>query len=129
VPGNDGEPFEILAKVGEHYVPDAATLDVDLSRFEAALGDATRASDDAMTVEALSRAIASYGGDPCPDRAHRRQRQRCRRFHSPLAERSNTSWSPSQRDPAPTLQMTVLPRYRCAPYTQRSFDAAIYGFP
>jgi DNA-binding SARP family transcriptional activator len=66
VPGNDGEPLEILAKVGEHYVPDAATLDVDLWRFEAALGDATRASDDAMTVEALSRAIASYGGDLCP---------------------------------------------------------------
>jgi len=65
-PGTDDGPLEILAKVGEHYVPDAAVLDVDLWRFEAALVDAARAQGIPTTIEALSCAVAAYGGDLCP---------------------------------------------------------------
>ena len=59
-------PLEIIAKVGDRYVPDAAALDVDLWRFEAALTDAATTSDPATKVRALERALAVYGGDFCP---------------------------------------------------------------
>ena len=63
-PGKDGP--EILTKAGEHYRPDPAILDVDLWRFEAALGDAARAEDPRRVAAALESAVAAYGGDLCP---------------------------------------------------------------
>ena len=63
-PGKDGP--EILTKAGEHYRPDPAILDVDLWRFETALGDAARAEDPRRVAAALESAVAAYGGDLCP---------------------------------------------------------------
>lgn len=59
-------PLELIAKVGDRYVPDAAVLDVDLWRFEAALAEAATTSDPATKARALELALADYGGDFCP---------------------------------------------------------------
>lgn len=61
--GSEEDPLDLVAKLGERYVPDPAVLDVDLWRFEASLADATRAHDPEPVADALGRALASYGGD------------------------------------------------------------------
>lgn len=53
----------IIDRAGERYQADAALLDCDLRRFQAALGDATAATDDAAIIAALQRATAAYAGD------------------------------------------------------------------
>ncbi|MHB1726177.1 MAG: BTAD domain-containing putative transcriptional regulator [Acidimicrobiales bacterium] len=63
-PGKDG--VEILAKSGDLYRPDPAVLEVDLWRFETALGDAARAGEPTKVTDALERAAGAYGGDFCP---------------------------------------------------------------
>jgi DNA-binding SARP family transcriptional activator len=63
-PGSEGT--EILVKVGEHYRPDPAVLDIDLWRFETALVDAADAGDSSDVVAALRTASTLYGGDFSP---------------------------------------------------------------
>ena len=63
-PDNDG--VEILTKVGELYRPDPAVVEVDLWRFETALGHTVHAASPAQVAGALERATCAYGGDFCP---------------------------------------------------------------
>ena len=63
-PGSGG--VEILTKVGELYRPDPAVLEVDLWRFETALGHAAHAASPAQVAGALERATCAYSGDFCP---------------------------------------------------------------
>jgi DNA-binding SARP family transcriptional activator len=63
-PGKDG--IEILAKSGDLYRLDPAVLEVDLWRFETALGDAAHADAPAQMTDALERGTGAYSGDFCP---------------------------------------------------------------
>ncbi len=63
-PGKDG--VEVLTKSNDLYRPDPAVLEVDLWRFETALGDAAHADEPAQVTNALERAAGAYGGDFCP---------------------------------------------------------------
>lgn len=56
---------DVIAKVGEHYRPQADQLDVDLWRFEAALGDAAGARGTETEITSLERALSVYGGELC----------------------------------------------------------------
>jgi DNA-binding SARP family transcriptional activator/LysM repeat protein len=59
-------PLELIAKVGDRYVPDAAALDIDLWRFEASLAEAAATNDIVDKSRALDRALSYYRGDFCP---------------------------------------------------------------
>ena len=64
--GSDEKPLDVIAKVGDLYVPDAAVLDIDLWQFEAGLAAAARATNDDDRIIALTVALDSYGGTFCP---------------------------------------------------------------
>jgi DNA-binding SARP family transcriptional activator len=64
-PTKDG--VEILTKVGEHYRPDPAVVDIDLWHFEAALTTAARAGNPAEVTAPLELAVAAYRGDFYPN--------------------------------------------------------------
>lgn len=51
-----------LDKDGEIYRVESGIFDVDLWRFQAALAEAAKCSDDQALIGALSRAVAAYGG-------------------------------------------------------------------
>jgi len=59
----DCPDMEVLAKAGALYRPQTQILDVDLWRFQAALGNAAAANDPSSAMEHLQRAVASYQGD------------------------------------------------------------------
>jgi len=63
-PGKAG--VEILTKSGDLYRPDAVVLDVDLWRFESALGNAAHGGAPAQVADALERGTRAYSGDFCP---------------------------------------------------------------
>ncbi len=94
---------DVIAKVGEHYRPQADQLDVDLWRFEAALGDAAGARGTETEITSLERALSAYGGELCqgadylwvePDREdlHRRALDAAVR----LAERRDEQGQPEE---------------------------------
>ena len=64
--GPGEQRLEILTKSGKHYRPDPSALDLDLWRFEAALTEATQATEPADVLHALEAASAAYGGDFYP---------------------------------------------------------------
>lgn len=54
---------KILEQVGEVYRLDPTIVSADLWDFQAGLGDAARAGDDATAAEALRRAVHAYSGE------------------------------------------------------------------
>ena len=58
-----GDGLDVLVKAGDHYQPAVAEIACDLWDFQAALGDAARASDDEATRVALRRAADAYKGE------------------------------------------------------------------
>jgi len=61
--GSEEDALDLIAKVGDRYVPDASVLDVDLWRFEAALTEGARPSEPERVVDALRSALVAYRGD------------------------------------------------------------------
>ena len=59
----DCPDIEVLAKAGALYRPQTQILDVDLWRFQAALGKAAAACDTSVAMDDLQRAVATYQGD------------------------------------------------------------------
>jgi DNA-binding SARP family transcriptional activator len=59
----DNDALDVLAKVGEQYQPCVAEIACDLWQFQAALAEATRASEDDHARAALRRAVDTYRGD------------------------------------------------------------------
>jgi DNA-binding SARP family transcriptional activator len=53
----------IIDRAGERYQADPAVLHCDLWRFQAALADATAATEDPAVIAALQRATAAHAGD------------------------------------------------------------------
>ena len=64
-PDRPADPVAVITKVGEHYRPQLDCLDVDLWRFQAALGEAVSTRGTDAEIPALERAVAAYGGDLC----------------------------------------------------------------
>jgi DNA-binding SARP family transcriptional activator len=54
---------KILDQAGEVYRLDPAVVSADVWDFQAALGEAARASNDTTAAEALRRAVDAYGGE------------------------------------------------------------------
>ncbi|MHB8438547.1 MAG: BTAD domain-containing putative transcriptional regulator [Acidimicrobiales bacterium] len=61
--GPGGERFDVLAKSGDHYRPDATSLTCDLWDLQRLLGQAARDEDGDTARAALRHAVDLYGGD------------------------------------------------------------------
>jgi DNA-binding SARP family transcriptional activator len=61
--GPGEEAHDVLTKIGEHYQPAATEIACDLWEFQAALGEAFRATNDDQARVALRRAIDVYRGE------------------------------------------------------------------
>ncbi|MGH9099501.1 MAG: AfsR/SARP family transcriptional regulator, partial [Acidimicrobiales bacterium] len=58
-----GDDLDVLVKTGEHYRPATTEIACDLWELQAALGEASCATDDEGTRSSLRRAVDAYRGE------------------------------------------------------------------
>jgi DNA-binding SARP family transcriptional activator len=130
-PGNDA--LDVLAKTGEHYQPCSAEIACDLWEFQAALAEATRASEDDHAQAALRRAVDTYRGDllqgadyPWVEPVRQDLHRRALDAHLRLADLDDHTGHPDAA--VATLERAIdLDRYAEEPYRRLMVLHAAHG--
>ena len=131
--GPSDDALEVLTKIGEHYQPAAVEITCDLWEFQAALGEAARATAEDHARAALRRAVHTYRGellqgtdDPWVEPVRQDLHRRALDAHLRLAELEDHTGQPEAA--IATLERAIdLDRYAEEPYRRLMALHATHG--